>query len=145
MLLIITYLLILFIAHYKFIWSLSHLSSEGHTAAGSAQPRGPDVAWGTDQAGALGLLRSHSSLGSSVGLESLDMWSVNISLMIITQTLTAVFAWGAAPVGEGPQNGKLGQDTGSTPGGSWGNAETLDRTRRHERLSAASMVILWRD
>ena len=45
-------------------------------------------------------------------------------------------------MGEGPQNGKLGQDTGSTPGGSWGNAETLDRTRRHERLSAASMVIL---
>ena len=46
-------------------------------------------------------------------------------------------------MGEGPQNGKLGQVTGSTPGGSWGKAETLDRTsRRHERLSAASMVIL---
>ena len=72
------------------------------------------------------------------------MRSVNISQVTNTQTLTAVLAWGAgaAPVGEGPQNGKLGQDTGSTPGGSWGNAETLDRTRRHERLSAASMVIL---
>ena len=51
---------------------------------------------------------------------------------------------GPAPVGEGPQNGKLGQATGSIPGGSWpwGKAVTLDRTRRHERLSAASMVIL---
>ena len=54
-----------------------------------------------------------------------------------------MFAEGAAPVGEGPQNGKLGQVTGSIPGGScWGKAATLDRARRHERLSAASMVIL---
>ena len=68
--------------------------------------------------------------------------------MTNTQTLTAVLAWGAGaapdPVGEGPQNGKLGQDAASIPGGStwpWGKAETLDRTRR-QRLSAASMVIL---
>ena len=56
-----------------------------------------------------------------------------------------MFAEGAAPapVGEGPQNGKLGQATGSIPGGStWGKADTLERTRRHERLTAASIVIL---
>ena len=59
--------------------------------------------------------------------------------------LTAVLADGAAPapVGEGPQNGKLGQEAASIPGGScWGKADTLERTRRHERLTAASIVIL---
>ena len=65
--------------------------------------------------------------------------------MQLIATLTGVFADGAAPapVGEGPQNGKLGQEAASTPGGScWGNAETLETTRRHERLSATSMVTL---
>ena len=74
------------------------------------------------------------------------MVSKHHHLVTNTQTLTTVLAWeaGAAPdpVGEGPQNGKLGQDAASIPGGStWGKAETLDRTRR-QRLSAASMVIL---
>ena len=65
--------------------------------------------------------------------------------MQLIATLTGVFADGAAPapVGEGPQNGKLGQATGSIPGGStWGKADTLERTRRHERLTAASILIL---